>query len=44
MRFRAMERGANAAIAGELAALEAELVSAPARRGAKKKRAAQAKR
>jgi molybdate transport system regulatory protein len=43
-RFRAMERGANAAIAGDLAALERQLADAPAKRSPKKKRATQAKR
>jgi molybdate transport system regulatory protein len=35
-RFRAMERGANAAMASDLAALESELARAPAKRGAPK--------
>jgi molybdate transport system regulatory protein len=44
-RFRAMERGANAVIAADLAALEVALARAPARRaGAKKKRAGRAAR
>jgi molybdate transport system regulatory protein len=43
-RFRAMERAANAAIAGELAALASELASAAVRRGATKTRAKRAKR
>jgi molybdate transport system regulatory protein len=43
-RFRAMENGANAAIASDLAALEGELARTPARRAAKKARAARARR
>ena len=36
-RFRAMERAANGAIAGDLAALERELARAPAKRSSSKK-------
>ena len=43
-RFRTMERAANAAIAGDLAALEGELAGAPAKRLAKKPRAGRARR
>ncbi len=43
-RFRSMERGANAAIARDLAALEGALARAPAKRAGKKLRAGRAKR